>query len=370
MFFSATAALLKINIHVLSGDNHNPMIVERVNRYLNKCLTIFTNERDDVRSALEGILMSLYAWNSAPVIGTDISRSLLVVGREFNFPLDFSTEQHQILTSSKLKVTSFAAEQARLLECGREIAKELIAYHRSWHREYINSRRPDPKLYSVGDKVFARRAVKSNAQRGLVGKLMEPYTVPWIIHRKRKGSSYDIEHVESKKIGKRHAAHLSPFPDQLLPFLPVDGPDNVYGQLNSPIKKSPYENAGLKGFLPHQPHKSVACPTLPVQDEDLHFPTLAELNAECLEWGEDEMDLVLADESLCVETEVFAVTRSQTAASKRAAESERAPPPPEQAPPAPRIPEIGPLTASIMQSRDRLFLYPIAYLGVLCLSGL
>ena len=67
------------------------------------------------------------------------------------------------------------------------------------------------------------------------------------------------------------------------------------------------------------------------------------------------MDLVLADESLCVETEVFAVTRSQTAASKRAAESERAPPPPEQAPPAPRIPGIGPLTASILQSRDRLF---------------
>ena len=58
---SGTAALLKINIHVLSGDNHNPMNVEQVNRYLNKCLTIFTNERDDVRSALEGILMSLYA---------------------------------------------------------------------------------------------------------------------------------------------------------------------------------------------------------------------------------------------------------------------------------------------------------------------
>ena len=133
-----------------------------------------------------------------------------------------------------------------------------------------------------------------------------------------------------------------------MPFLPVDGPDNVYGQLNSPIKKSPYENTGLKGFLPHQPYKSVACPTIPVQDKDLHFPTLAELNAECLEWGEDEMDLVMADESLCIETEVFAITRSQIAASERAAASERVPPPPEQAPPAPRIPGIGPLTASIL----------------------
>ena len=79
--FAETAALLKINIHVLSGENHDPMIVERINRYLNSCLTIFCNERGTNRVALEGILMSLYAWNSAPVIGTDISRSMLVVGR-------------------------------------------------------------------------------------------------------------------------------------------------------------------------------------------------------------------------------------------------------------------------------------------------
>ena len=49
--------LLQINCHVLSGDNHNPMIVERVNRYLTKGLKIMTNERDSVRIALEAILL-------------------------------------------------------------------------------------------------------------------------------------------------------------------------------------------------------------------------------------------------------------------------------------------------------------------------
>ena len=39
--FVKTAALLCINIHVLSGENHDPMIVERICRYLNSCLTIF-----------------------------------------------------------------------------------------------------------------------------------------------------------------------------------------------------------------------------------------------------------------------------------------------------------------------------------------
>ena len=39
--FTKTAALLKINIHALSDKNHDPIIVERTNRYLNSCLTIF-----------------------------------------------------------------------------------------------------------------------------------------------------------------------------------------------------------------------------------------------------------------------------------------------------------------------------------------
>ena len=59
------------------------MIVECTNRFLNSCLTIFCNEHETNCVALEGILVALYACNSAPVIGTNISRSLLVVGHEF-----------------------------------------------------------------------------------------------------------------------------------------------------------------------------------------------------------------------------------------------------------------------------------------------
>ena len=71
-----TEALLCINIYVLSDENLELMIVERIYRYLNSCLAIFCNERGNNRVALEGILMSLYGWNSAPVIGTGVSRSL------------------------------------------------------------------------------------------------------------------------------------------------------------------------------------------------------------------------------------------------------------------------------------------------------
>jgi hypothetical protein len=69
--------LLQINHHILSGDNHNPMMVKRVNRYLTKELKIMTNERNSVRIALEAILLLLYAWNSCPIPRTNISRSLI-----------------------------------------------------------------------------------------------------------------------------------------------------------------------------------------------------------------------------------------------------------------------------------------------------
>jgi hypothetical protein len=56
--FKESLDLLNINYHVLSGDNHNPMLVERVNRYLNEGLHIMTNERNSIRTALEAILLS------------------------------------------------------------------------------------------------------------------------------------------------------------------------------------------------------------------------------------------------------------------------------------------------------------------------
>ena len=46
--FAETAALLYINMHVLSGGNNDGMLVERVNRFLNSALQIFCNERGTV----------------------------------------------------------------------------------------------------------------------------------------------------------------------------------------------------------------------------------------------------------------------------------------------------------------------------------
>jgi hypothetical protein len=131
------------------------MLVEQVDWYLNKGLRIMCNERDSVRVALEAILLLLYAWNSCPVPGMDISCSLVAVGHKFAFPIDFSSGKLWELTSSASTVVSYSKELATGLSACCEVAKLLVQEQRSYHWEYINARRPDPQFYSIGNIVFA-----------------------------------------------------------------------------------------------------------------------------------------------------------------------------------------------------------------------
>ncbi len=107
----------------------------------------------------------------------------------------------------------------------------LIKEQRAYHREHINSRRPDSKIYLVGDIVFAHRAVRLDATRGQVDKLKYPFTRPWRVIAKLHGALYKLEHCLTKSKKKKHASDLSPYPVKLIPFQPLDGTDNQYGQL-------------------------------------------------------------------------------------------------------------------------------------------
>jgi hypothetical protein len=207
------------------------MIVEQVNQYLTKGLKIMTNESNSVRVALEAILLLLYAWNSCPIPGTDISRSLVAVGHEFAFPINYSTNKHWELTSSPTSVESYSRDLATCLSALREVAQFLVQEHRAYHRELINSRRPDPHTYSIGDIVCARRATRSDAAKGHVNKLTYAFTGPWHITAILKDALYELEHCSTPhRKEKKHASNLSPYPLELIPFQPLDGSNTWYGQ--------------------------------------------------------------------------------------------------------------------------------------------
>ena len=340
--FRQVVDLLKLNLHVLSGENHDAMLVERVNRYLNKCLRVMTNERDSVRIASEALLLVIYAWNSAPVPGTDLPRSLVAVGRVFSFPIDFSAAKHIELVSSPESVITYAKDQATLLSACGEVAKILLDEHRSYHRELINQLRPDPRLYSINDIVFAQRATKSVASKGRVGKLMYSMTGPWRIVEKLDGGSYRIEHQLHKgRFEKKHASMLSPYPMELVPFEPVDGPDNQFGQLNRPISKDPFIAAGLKGFAPAEPFKLPANYATVHSASEFYWPSVVELNEELFPfpWMPGEYEQLLRSQNSIEHSSVLYT----------------GPPPAAPTVAAPPTPEISAIAADIVRSTDKLF---------------
>ena len=64
---------------------------------------------------------------------------MVAVGREFQFPIDFSANKHWELTSSPARVTSYSRDLADRLSACREVADLLVREARTWHREWINS---------------------------------------------------------------------------------------------------------------------------------------------------------------------------------------------------------------------------------------
>jgi hypothetical protein len=139
--------LLQINCHLLSGGNHNPMLVERLNRYLNEGLQIMTNERDSTWVALEAIILLMYACNSCPVPGTDISQSMVAVSKELSFPIDFSTSKHAKLYSAPGTIESYTCDLASQSLYCHKIAKLLVKEQQCWHQELVNSRQRNPRIF-------------------------------------------------------------------------------------------------------------------------------------------------------------------------------------------------------------------------------
>jgi hypothetical protein len=178
------------------------MIVECVNWYLIKGLKIMTNKRNSVCIALEAILLLLYAWNSCPIPGTDISRSFVSVGCEFAFPPINSTNKHWELMSSPTSVESYSRDLVIRLSTLREVAKLLFQEHRAYHHELINSRRPDPCIYSVGNIVFARRALNL--------MLWKATLISWLTYSLDlitailKGTLYKLEHCSTSHRKERN----------------------------------------------------------------------------------------------------------------------------------------------------------------------
>ena len=79
--FEETCTALKIHLWPLARGNHKGLTVERYHGFLNKTQTITRQDRGTHLSILQNAKTSQYAWNSAQIDNTDMTRILAAVGR-------------------------------------------------------------------------------------------------------------------------------------------------------------------------------------------------------------------------------------------------------------------------------------------------
>jgi hypothetical protein len=169
-----------------------------------------------------------------PVLGTDLSRSLLIVSREFHFPIDFEANKQVSYVESETDVKLFADNLTDLLLKSREIYRNLISEHRAAHRELRNSQINRPREFKLGDIVFTNVQVQSKKSTGTVQKLAYIKRGPYEIIKDYMSGSYELKPLvgNAKATIKKHGSDLYLSPPSLVPFEQSASSDTQFSNLN------------------------------------------------------------------------------------------------------------------------------------------
>ena len=87
-----TCQVLSIGFHVVSCGNHKAILSERFHQYLNKVQQIYSANCKSYDKWIKGVHYACYAWNTAPIDGTNVAHSYAAMGRKSPFPLDVALD--------------------------------------------------------------------------------------------------------------------------------------------------------------------------------------------------------------------------------------------------------------------------------------
>ena len=242
-------------------------------------------------------MLTIYAWNSAPITGTDLSRSLLTVGREFHFPIDFTSNAHITYNVDITHVKSFADDLTDLLYKCHEVYKHLISEHRALHREYRKSQLQNLRKFHEGDYVFTNVQIQSKQSTGTVRKLSYVKRGPYKIIKLWPSGSYTLQNSTGTTI-KKHGSDLYLCPKELIPFNPINTSDRNFSELNKKMVSNPYEKIRIDGYSPSQPWCAPAAYAKLEKMDPIQyptFPTVEELDNEIDNWPDSVNPFIPSD---------------------------------------------------------------------------
>ena len=86
--FVAMCTTLDLDYDILINCNDKGSTIEHFHGFLNKVVTISMEYRLSHDVPVPAEIVAGYSWNSAPIDGTDMLRSIVAIGSVFRFPID------------------------------------------------------------------------------------------------------------------------------------------------------------------------------------------------------------------------------------------------------------------------------------------
>jgi len=157
---------LLIPCEAVSRENDKANTCERFHRLLNRVQRINTSDTGTQFRWKHAVAFASYAWNAAPIDGTDLPRCVVAVGRDFPFPIDVNTATERNLgPSASQQAHEFFDARFPLMQKQRELLHMLNQIPRQRHRDLKNEGRT-VRRFHAGDLVIVRKQVQSKATQG------------------------------------------------------------------------------------------------------------------------------------------------------------------------------------------------------------
>ena len=242
--FEQMCSILSITFWPLARGNHHGLSVERYHRFLNKTQTIQGASIGTHINFRRTVLLSAYSWNSSPIDGTDIIRSIPAVGRIFRFPLDSTISPLPPLNdSANTQLLEYLREVGTESTFATAILQVLIEDRRESHRQRHNFGKT-PQHLKVGDIVTAHVQVVSKSETGTVKKLSYKSQGPFKIIADKGYGTFEVQPYNKPQAATRlyKGIDLYPLPPAIFPTNPLDTADQKYlnyehAPITSPLQK-------------------------------------------------------------------------------------------------------------------------------------
>ena len=176
-------------------ENHKSIQNEWFHWYLNKVEWINMADKGSFQQWWQGVMFSLYAWNAAPINGTDICHSFVTIAQEFPFLVDLSsTTAPQEALAEGQEALDHCDSALPLLYKQCQLLKILNKARWQHHRELKNAGVSQQK-FEVGDLVIVWKQIKLDAAAGVAAKLLFKAKGPYQVVEPIGKGSYRIQRL-------------------------------------------------------------------------------------------------------------------------------------------------------------------------------